>query len=88
MSKPTYTNIEPPEILHGYMQAIGPEIEPPLQYTTTTWPEPGFQLCPKCNGEGHLKYSHEIYRVNTSSVCPVCLGKMIISRITGKPPEI
>jgi len=65
----------------GFMQEV--TNEPPPQYTVTTWPENGFQLCPKCKGEG----SYWSAPISMKLTCPVCLGKMIISCTTGKPPQ-
>lgn len=42
----------------------------------------GWQLCVKCNGEGSVPSNG----INTAAQCPVCKGKMIISRLTGLPP--
>lgn len=59
-----------------------------LQYPEITFsPEPGFQLCPKCNGEG-VVYNPHSTTASFDMQCPVCVGKMIINRQTGKPPEI
>ena len=58
-----------------------------LQYPEITFsPEPGFQSCPKCNGEGYVFAKHAT-TTQATETCPVCLGKMIINRQTGKPPE-
>ena len=43
----------------------------------------GFQLCPKCGGEGFV--SNPMLTVSHQT-CPVCEGKMIISKATGRPP--
>lgn len=44
-----------------------------------------WQLCPKCNGEGqidNLGISSSLFRQ-----CPLCKGAMIISTLTGLPPD-
>lgn len=43
----------------------------------------GFQICPKCNGEGFI--SNPMLTVSNQT-CPVCLGGMIINKDTGFPP--
>ena len=43
---------------------------------TDTW-----QLCPKCNGSGSYASAW-----STGTQCDVCLGRKIISKITGLPP--
>ncbi|HQF37437.1 MAG TPA: hypothetical protein PLL26_07430 [Candidatus Dojkabacteria bacterium] len=58
----------------------------------TSAPE-GWQLCPKCYGQGTIPYymkSH--YPSDTTSspyfyVCDVCNGKKIINIRTGLPPD-
>lgn len=42
----------------------------------------GFQKCPICNGTGTIASGNYI----TSTICPVCQGKRIISELTGLPP--
>ena len=44
---------------------------------------PGWQLCPVCDGAGHFA---NLATTNAFDKCPVCKGKMIISRLTGLPP--
>ena len=48
----------------------------------------GWQLCPKCNGDGNLfRYnSPPILSTSSDAVCDVCHGKKIISIETGLPP--
>lgn len=69
-----------------YAQEVGAENQQPPQYTVTTWPEVGFQLCPKCEGHGLVFKKHATITQPTEN-CPVCAGKMIINCKTGKPPE-
>jgi len=51
----------------------------------------GWQLCPKCNGDGTVLVQN--YNGNPTAICygPVdcnlCNGKKIISRSTGLPPK-
>lgn len=48
----------------------------------------GWQLCPKCNGDGDLyRYnSPSIMSTNCRPICDVCNGKKIISIDNGLPP--
>jgi hypothetical protein len=41
-----------------------------------------FQTCPICHGSGQVWPS-----VGYAQQCHVCLGRMIIDNVTGKPPE-
>ena len=43
-----------------------------------------WQKCPICNGTGVVSGS---MTMNSSSVCKVCNGKVIINKITGLPPR-
>lgn len=55
-----------------------------LEYTTIT--TDGWQLCPKCNGDGHLgRYNSPNLSDTTAPKCDVCSGKKIISTGTGLP---
>lgn len=43
-----------------------------------------WQLCPKCNGTGGY-YNANFMAI--TSICDVCNGLKIISKLTGKPPK-
>lgn len=45
-----------------------------------------WQNCPKCNGEG---YVHDPHCTTSAPIkeCNLCKGRMIISTVTGLPPE-
>lgn len=48
---------------------------------------PGWQLCPKCNGDGTLaRFNSPNTSSSTSLTCDVCKGGKIISTITGLAP--
>lgn len=46
-------------------------------------PVTGWQLCPKCNGNGSMS---SWMSTNVWETCDVCDGKKIISVLTGQPP--
>ena len=54
-----------------------------------------WEKCPKCDGQGCVSKPHHIAgdqttwssSLATTHKCNVCHGKMIISKITGKPPK-
>ena len=49
----------------------------------------GWQLCPKCNGDGNLyRYNSPALICSTSAVCDICNGRKIISVVTGLPPTM
>lgn len=45
-----------------------------------------WQICPKCIGKGIIN-SEKNTSSNTTEICNLCNGKMIISILTGKPPK-
>ena len=45
----------------------------------------GFQLCPKCDGSGFVNPGFA--STSSQDQCPVCLGRMIINKATGLPPN-
>lgn len=48
----------------------------------------GWQLCPKCNGDGHLgRYNSPSITTDSCPVCDVCKGGKIINVLTGLPPS-
>jgi len=56
--------------------------------------ELGFQLCPKCNGQGIVSkpqwIAGDVYQWIASEAtytCDVCKGKKIINKLTGLPPN-
>lgn len=53
--------------------------------TITVYTDMGFQLCPKCEGNGFAIFKELVG--SEYKQCPVCNGKMIINKQTGKPPE-
>lgn len=46
-------------------------------------PSPGWQICPKCLGEGYM----EDYILGNRVLCNLCKGKMIVNILTGMPPK-
>jgi DnaJ-class molecular chaperone len=61
-------------------------VQPEYSYSTLS---SGWQLCPKCNGDGDLyRYnSPPFISTNCRPICDVCNGKKIISIDTGLPPS-
>jgi len=55
--------------------------------------ESGWQVCPKCQGQGVLffptgwPYVNEYITDGAPCICDVCEGKKIINIQTGKPPQ-
>jgi hypothetical protein len=47
----------------------------------------GWQLCPKCGGDGHLMRYNSPPLLSGNAVCDVCDGKKIINVLTGRPPQ-
>lgn len=48
----------------------------------------GWQLCPKCNGDGNLlRYNSPSVSSNAAPICDICHGNKLINLSTGLPRE-
>ena len=47
----------------------------------------GWQLCPKCLGDGHLFRFNSPWIYSDNCVCDVCNGEKILNIKTGLPPS-
>jgi len=58
------------------------KINPPKKETINE----GWQLCPKCNGDGNLLRFNSPSIISSDVICDLCYGRKIISTNNGLPP--
>ena len=58
----------------------------PIEFNINSF-QSGWQLCPKCHGDGHLFRFNSPWIYSDNCVCDVCNGEKILNLKTGLPPS-